>query len=452
MEMAMTTEEGVNVSLTANNDKLYKAKKIRIYPTSEQKQIFEKWFDTSNYVYNKAIEAIREGHAVNFQGLRDLLVTNNTKKYNTEDIDQCNKIKELQQLKRALDKNKVAQCFGGQFLLDELINEIDDEKVKLRKLRKTLIAAKNNNIQEWETDTPKDIRAGAVQDVVKAYKTGFSNLKAGNIRFFNPQFRKRDRRNGIMELTKVMAKIKDNKLIVAKSTLKKNSEIVIKQKLNNKTVIDTNTRLQMRDNKWFIIVPILIEVKQKLTPETYCGIDPGIRTFMTCFGNDSKREYTHDRELIDKLNKAIDLLKWKRIRYKRKSLTKRELKKENIVNELHWKTVNSIVSKYDVIFYGDIKSHDIVTKGQNKRLNRDFNDLKFWQFKNKLEYKALVNGKRVIPVNEAYTTKTCTCCGKLNSPGSSSIFNCWNCNIKIGRDENGSRNILLKGLTAMCGG
>ena len=169
---------------------------------------------------------------------------------------------------------------------------------------------------------------------------------------------------------------------------------------------------------------------------------------MTCYGNKSKFEYKHNRVLIDKLNKTIFYLKKQRLNNKRKALTKREFKKENLINEIHWKTINSLLSLNDVIFYGDIKSHNIVNGGKNKTLNRDFNDLKFYQFKQRLQYKASIYNKLIVFVNEAYTTKTCSFCGKLNDPKTSEIFYCMECNKKVGRDENAAKNILLKGLTS----
>ena len=99
---------------------------------------------------------------------------------------------------------------------------------------------------------------------------------------------------------------------------------------------------------------------------------------------------------------------------------------ENIVDELHWKSINDLLKNNDVIYYGDIKSHDIVSNknNKNKSLKRSFNDLKFYQFKTRLLYKASIENKNVYTINEAYTTQTCSCCGNVYKPECSKIYNC----------------------------
>lgn len=170
---------------------------------------------------------------------------------------------------------------------------------------------------------------------------------------------------------------------------------------------------------------------------------------MTTFGNKDSNEYNYRKNLLDKLNKEIILIKNKtgrNNRLRKKSLTKREEKKINIVNDLHWKTANDLLKKNDVIFYGDIKSHDIVKKKNNKNLKRSFNDMKFYKFKERLLYKASIQSKLVICVNEAYTSKTCSFCGNIYNPGYSKIYECKNCDKKMDRDINAAKNILMKGL------
>jgi len=79
-----------------------KALKIKIRPTVQQRKILDDWINTSNYVYNKTVEEINQGHAINFITLRDKLVTRNTKKNNAQYQELTDQIKQLQQQKHAL--------------------------------------------------------------------------------------------------------------------------------------------------------------------------------------------------------------------------------------------------------------------------------------------------------------------------------------------------------------
>jgi len=142
------------------------------------------------------------------------------------------------------------------------------------------------------------------------------------------------------------------------------------------------------------------------------------------------------------------LLKNSRIkkRIKKRKLSKIERKKANLIDQLHWITINDLLKKNDILFYGDIKSHDVVKNGKYKTLNKDMNNLKFFKFKQRLIFKAFEKQKMIFEVKEPYTTKTCSFCGVLNNPGKSKIYECHSCNIKMGRDINASKNMLLKGI------
>jgi putative transposase len=101
----------------------------------------------------------------------------------------------------------------------------------------------------------------------------------------------------------------------------------------------------------------------------------------------------------------------------------------------------------DVVYLGDIKSHDIVKGGKNHKLNRDMNDLKFYQLKQRMLYKASVYQKLVYLIPEPFTTKCCSTCGTLNHcVGSKEVFTCQSCHLTTGRDMNASKNIKMKGL------
>ena len=151
--------------------------------------------------------------------------------------------------------------------------------------------------------------------------------------------------------------------------------------------------------------------------------------------------------MIKKYNTKLDKLKETKNKHiRKKSLRKIEKKKRNKVDRLHWDFINDVLDRNDVLYLGDIKSHDIVKDGRNKYVNRAFNDLKFYLLKQRFIYKALMKGKIVFLVPEPYTTKTCSCCGKINEVGSKKVFECSQCNQVTGRDLNAAKNIKIKGM------
>lgn len=84
-----------------------KALKIKMKPTIAQRMILDEWINTSNYVYNKTLECINAGDAIDHFKLRNKLVTENTKMNNPEYKDFLSKLDMLNKEKRDLLKNLV---------------------------------------------------------------------------------------------------------------------------------------------------------------------------------------------------------------------------------------------------------------------------------------------------------------------------------------------------------
>jgi hypothetical protein len=110
---------------------IVKCRKIRLKVTDSNRSALDEWFNTSRYVYNKTVYEIKNGAKVNFQDLRNKLVTKK--------------------------RDKV----------------------------------RNSRVKDWETNTPKEVRATAVKDVCNAYKTCIANLKAKNIKHFDLSYKKK---------------------------------------------------------------------------------------------------------------------------------------------------------------------------------------------------------------------------------------------------------------------
>lgn len=432
----------------------------------QQTKIINNWLNTSNYVYNKTLEKIKDGHKVNFGKLRDLIITNFTKSSSDEykSFDEIiNKLKkertdiylEIENNKDIKNKEKLEKKLSDKKL------EIENQNQLRRDAVKKIDGAKNIDINNWELNTPKAIRACAVSDVCDAHTTGFSQLKSGLIKFFNMKYRKKTNQKQSLTIPASLLKLNNNHVKIAPNFLKDNCNLKIGkstikklEKLKKKNIsisIDHESTIIKIKNKFWLHIPIIIENKSETSKLiNYCGVDPGVRTFLTTMGNDGCLEYDHNKFILNKLNKQIDSIKRSRstrtTRIRKKAFTRRENKKSNVMNEVHWLSIKNLLKNNDVIFYGDIKSHDIVKHKKNHNLNRAVNDIKFYTFKERLLYKAKTQNKIVKLVNEAFTTQTCSFCGENNKPKQLKIYTCSNCNRSCGRDINAAKNILMKGI------
>jgi IS605 OrfB family transposase len=526
-----------------------KTLKIKLKLTYQQREIIDNWIYTYSYVYNNTVEKIEKGNPVNFIDLRDLLVTNNTKKNHIEYKTISDKIKLYHNKKKKImskitnllkyykqrkileEKFKLVKTIEGNKdcinklynlsisnetkysipLLNYKLNKfnliIKEKNKLLRIVAKTLLTQQNTNIKKWELKTPKEIRAGAVNEACNAYKSNFEKLKNHQIRYFKMHYKKKTEPNKNILIPKSFLKIIDNKKIQIAPNFFKNHSILdinIRKNIKNKNEFYKNFEIKhdcnliKQKNMYWLCVPISIDQQITKKVKNYCGIYPVVRTFMTIFSNNGSYEYNHNKKKINKINKKIDILKRKKIytskdillhkikklenmsnkiplnkskiiksntlkleelkkkinkkhrnSYRKRTINKYESKKENIINEIHYKTINDLIKTNDYIFYGDIKSHNIVKNNKNHNLNRDINDLKFYLFKQRLQYKAHIANKVVYLVNESFTTQTCSFCGNINkNVESSKIYKCLNqyCNKHIGRDINAAKNILMKGI------
>ena len=421
---------------------IMKSVKIQLKMNKEKKQLYNGWLATSNYVFNKSVSAIKQGHSVNFQDLRNKFVTANTKKNDPryQEIDET--LKNLRNNSRKASNDEK----------EKIQKQIEEQKVKLSEIKKEIKSVKNEGVFEWELETPKDIRSGAVDDLCNAYKTSFTNLKKGNIKRFNMDFRRKRNMNHCMVISKNLINIKDGNIIIGrtyfdskeKATIKMGKKTIKKHKNIN---IECDCRMVKKNNEYWLIIPVKVEQSdEKPTFKNYCGVDPGIRTLMTTFGNNGCYEFEHNNKLLKNLDEKIKHLKKFKKHIRKRKMLKIERYKEHLIDEIHWKTIHLLLKENDVLFYGDIKSHNFTRKSNNRNLNRDTNNLKFYKFKQRLEFKALEMKKKVIVVKEHFTTKTCSFCGTINDPKNSKVYHCKNCNINIGRDVNASKNILMKGL------
>ena len=399
-----------------------RTRKIRLYPTNEQQKIMKGWMSTRRYVYNKVLAHIKK----------------------------------------------------------------DKEKITFFDLRNKYVTAKNNpNVEVWETETPKDIRAGAVSDVVNNYKTSFSLLKNRQISGFNMRFQSKKIKEPSIEIplsavkstiekvkrTKeeleiVQAKIAENKkaseiktkvkitkkdggIFIYKDIMKTKIKIS-KRQLKKDIIIENDCRLQLKNNQWFLVAPINVKEEKIEQKKEYCALDPGSRSFQTIYSETCVEQIKINKEIIKKLQVKLDHFKSLRDKklIQKQSFKNRErriyIKINNLMDELHHKTINYITKEYKSIIIPSFESQDMVKNSNNRYLNRSLLQLKHYQFQQRLKSKCEVRGCRMEICTEEYTSKTCGRCGELNDVKALDVYSCNKCKLVIDRDVNGARNIYIK--------
>lgn len=104
----------------------------------------------------------------------------------------------------------------------------------------------------------------------------------------------------------------------------------------------------------------------------------------------------------------------------------------------NWKLATLLVNITEVVAVGDVSPRWLMSG----RLARSAADAGISDLKSKISYLAESAGRKFVVIPEAYTTKTCSCCGKVKKKVllSERVFQC-ECGFSLDRDLNAARNI-----------
>lgn len=380
------------------NDRVWKARRIRLYPTAQQKQVLRKWLSGARWCYNQSLERYR--------------------KHGSEALD-------------------------------------------LSYLRQTVVndgLHKGNPTTRWLLDVPTEVRTEAVRDFVKAAKINekknrqdpefqfemkFQSVKMGSQSIV---ISKKSRRKEKELLSEMQAEV------ALPKTWKHDMRLVSKK--NGKFYLCVPNAARPYG--------LEAAPRYTNPDEGVIALDPGVRTFMTGFdamgngyewGKNDVSRLCRLRAHHDKLRRLMSGVNHAKRYRMRKALSRLQEKMSNLVDDLHHKLAKWLCETYRVIFLPKFEIRDMVKKkgGRrkiSKRNVRSLYALKHYTFRQRLLNKAReYPWVKVCVCNEACTTMTCSHCGALNKTiGASKTFSCAKCKVESDRDLNGSRNILLRQL------
>lgn len=174
------------------------------------------------------------------------------------------------------------------------------------------------------------------------------------------------------------------------------------------------------------------------------GIDLGLESFVT-FSDGSvihtPRCYRKAERRLKAAQRRVSRRKQGSHRRKKavKLLSKAHLKVKRQRQDFHQKAALTLIQQYDTIYHETLQ---VASMLKNHHLAKSIQDAGWSRFLSILSAKAVWAGRRVIAVNPAYTSQTCSGCGAMVTKGLSIRWHsCLDCGTSLHRDHNAAKNI-----------
>ena len=224
------------------------------------------------------------------------------------------------------------------------------------------------------------------------------------------------------------------------------------------SVVPKDGRLVSHNGRYYVTVPYSSPRRVAETQGRVVALDPGIRSFLTFYSENDcgkigegdfgriQRICVHLDGLIGRMVKASGLRK---MRMKR-AIHRMRWRIRDLIDELHKQTARWLVDNYDVILLPTFETSEMAMRGKRclrRQSVRSLLTFAHYRFKQFLKHKAFENGKVVLDVNEAYTSKTVSWTGEIiNNLGGAKVIRSRKDGQAMDRDINGARGIMLRAL------
>ena len=395
-----------------------KTLKIRLFPTPVEKEKLHLMFDQFRWYYNSTLNIVYNHYG--YDKITDI------KKYSNITIrDLIRKYK--------YTENRVDHLIFQSFEYDENRNE--------------------GLLPPWwsKKEVSSRLPRGASDKFTSSLNSAISNLKNKNINHFNMKFMTKKNPTEYLhfedkQFPSFIRKIKSHYWFTTREGKRKKmsfSDIKTTDK-GIEIIYEKETGMYFLhypvDRNWFPEEDRRndSQVKFIYKGDRVISLDPGVRKFLVGYdptgtsifiGENAHVELTQLLYEID--NTKDNYLLWK--------------KAKNLVAELHWKTISFLVENYDTILLPDFRVSQMIRSKKLSRITKRLMCMfSFYSFKEKLKYKCSMYNKKLIIVDESYTSCTCGRCGKINDTKGAEIFHCTSCGLVVDRDATGSRNIFIK--------
>ena len=371
----------------------YKAYKFRIYPNESQKELINKTFGCSRFIYNYFLSMYKES--------KHTKASENIKYYTNYLKYECPFLQEIDSIVIRKSLFNLEDSFKRYFKRQ---SEYPKFKSKFKRNSYNTNAVygsyKNNNYCNIELDLEnKTIKLPKLKNIKIR---GYRNLKYINGRILN-------------------------------ATISRES-----------------------NGKYYVSVLYEISEKVKeVTPTSIIGIDLGVKKLLTLSDGNTyennkyiekyeKRIKRTQRELSRKVKGSNNYYKCK------KKLAILHSKLANSRKYYIHKITKNITNEYDIITCEKLHTKEMIIHGKKNTLSKNINDACFNEILRQLEYKSKFKGKQFYQIYEYYSSsQICSRCDNQDKKYKNlneRIYECTKCHLELDRDLNASINIMFEGL------
>lgn len=464
------------LSVPQVNTSQLKTLQVRLNPTPADQEILHQWFGAARWTYNQCLAYCRD----RFEQLRNFrretlsssIISSSSNSESSTIIHNSNDEPQINQACKFTDYHSDnIRSITPNSATDGILNQHNMNRVTREELRSRFISSSafsNDQSNAWVLRIPYSIRDNAMIDLLTAYKSNFTKMTRHQIVNFDLRFRCRtDLRQSIYIQHKDIHVDDQNRYLVRFYT----SYLPFIQCSELLPDVNHDCRLLWlsRLNQYYLCIPVSLSqysTNQSINPALLTRIislDPGLRIFMTGYDPagliiewapyDIGRIYRLCHYL-DNLRSRIDQRQdpHKR-RYRMIKAWHRMIARiKHLIDEAQRHLVKWLCENYDRILIPKFDCSKMIRRGQRRLNSKVARGLVTWAHGKFLE--RLIAKSREYPncevkvVDEAYTSKTYGCCGYINPKlGGKREIVCQRCHIRMNRDHNGARNIMLKELS-----
>ena len=339
-----------------------------------------------------------------------------------------------------LNKHFGCARFIFNFFLNQRITEYqtNSKSLSYNDNAKELTSLKGVDDFNWLREVNSQSLQGSLKNLDASFKNFFKH-KTGF-----PKFKSKHRKNSFCVPQNVS--ISNEGLIIPK--FKEPIKMIVDRKFKGE--IKQCTISKTPTNEYF--VSILVETDHVKFEKTgkQVGVDLGLKDFVITSDDDKYSNNRYTKLYAKKLKSNQQHLSRKTKgsnRYVKQRIKVATIHKKitnSRIDNLH-KVSTKLVKEYDLIAIEDLNVKGMV---KNKKLSKHISDASWGRFVTMLTYKSEWNDKQLVKIDRFYpSSKTCNCCGYINSSLKLSDRNwtCPVCNTELDRDINASINILSEG-------